>query len=296
MIEIKQLSKSFGYKEVLKHVDLCIPTSSIFGLIGPNGSGKSTLLKIMSGVMRPDEGSVQYEGEFVYENPEVKSNILLLSDEPYYFFHATIKEMKEFYAQFYPGFNEEIYQRFLNIFQLDEKKRIQNFSKGMKRQAFLCIALAISPKYLFLDEAFDGLDPMMRFVLKKELANLLVEKEMTVIISSHNLREMEDICDSFGILEDYHMITSGNLSETKEEIHKIQLAFREEMSKDAFNELDLLSYKAHSRVVNMVVKGDIEEITKVLKAYQPLLMEVLPVSLEEIFLYEMEKRGYGQYE
>lgn len=296
MIEMKQLSKSFGNHQVLKDLNLTIPTGRIFGLIGPNGSGKSTLLRIMAGIVQPDAGMITFDGQSVYENEAVKSNVLLISDDPYYFFHATIQDMKAFYQVFYPEFDEEIYQRYLRIFQLNEKSRIQNFSKGMKRQAILCIALAISPKYLFLDEAFDGLDPMMRLILKKELAKLMEEKQMTVIISSHNLREMEDICDSFGIIEECSIATSGDLHETKEHIHKIQLAFKEVVEKEFFEALDLLSYQAHSRVVSVVVKGDIEEIQAYIQQKEPLLMEVLPVNLEEIFLYEMERRGYGQYE
>lgn len=296
MIEIKDISKSFGNHQVLQKVQLTIPTGRIFGLIGPNGSGKSTLLRILAGIMRPNEGCVYYDQQPIYEMPATKENVLLISDDPYYHFHATIKDMKEFYQVFYPQLNEEIYQRFIKIFQLNEKQRIQNFSKGMKRQAFLSIALAIAPKYLFLDEAFDGLDPMMRLLLKKELIKLIEEKQMTVIISSHNLREMEDICDSFGILEEAKIITSGDLLETKGNIHKVQLAFKEEVEPSFFTSLDLLSYDASSRIVSIVVKGDIEIITNYLQQKEPLLLEVLPVSLEEIFLYEMEKRGYGQYE
>lgn len=296
MIEIKQISKSFGTHQVLKQLELTIPTGRIFGLVGPNGSGKSTLLRMMSGIMKADEGNVLYDGQEVYENEVVKSDILLISDEPYYFFHATMKEMKQFYKTFYPNLDEEVYQRYLQIFQLNEKKRMQNFSKGMKRQAYLCIAFAISPKYLFLDEAFDGLDPMMRLVLKKELAKTIAEKQMTVIISSHNLREMEDICDSFGLLEECSIVTSGDLQETKDNIHKIQLAFKEKVEKSFFEKLDLLSYDANSRVVSIVVKGELEEIQTYIQQRHPILMEVLPVNLEEIFLYEMERRGYGQYE
>lgn len=296
MIEIKDISKSFGNHQVLQQVQLTIPTGRIFGLIGPNGSGKSTLLKILAGIMRPNEGYIHYDQQPIYETPTTKESVLLISDDPYYHFHATIKDMKEFYQVFYPQLEEEIYQKFIRIFQLDEKKRIQNFSKGMKRQAFLSIALAIAPKYLFLDEAFDGLDPMMRLILKKELVKLIEEKQMTVIISSHNLREMEDICDSFGILEEAKIITSGDIFETKNNIHKIQLAFQEEVEPSFFTSLDILSYKATSRVVSIVVKGNIEEITTYLQQKEPLLIEVLPVNLEEIFLYEMERRGYGQYE
>ena len=229
MIEIKALSKNFGSHIVLTDVNLNIPDGSVFGLIGPNGAGKSTLLRILSGIVKPDVGGVLYDGNNVYENPEVKQNILMISDDPHYFFHASIADMKEFYKVWYPQFNERIYHQFLSIFKLDEKKPMADFSKGMKRQAFIAIALAIAPKYLFLDEAFDGLDPIMRLTFKRAIMEMIEEKEMTVIISSHNLREMEDICDSFGILENGNISTSGDLDTTKDNGNW------EVVSKDSYN-------------------------------------------------------------
>lgn len=241
-------------------------------------------------------GGVLYDGNNVYENPEVKQNILMISDDPHYFFHASIADMKEFYKVWYPQFNERIYHQFLSIFKLDEKKPMADFSKGMKRQAFIAIALAIAPKYLFLDEAFDGLDPIMRLTFKRAIMEMIEEKEMTVIISSHNLREMEDICDSFGILENGNISTSGDLDTTKDNIHKIQLAFPKEKEKEDFAQLDLLSIHIQSKVVNLVAKGNIDKIQNYLKTMNPLMMEILPVNLEEIFIYEMERKGYGLYE
>ena len=166
----------------------------------------------------------------------------------------------------------------------------------MKRQAFIAIARAIAPKYLFLDEAFDGLDPIMRLTFKRAIMEMIEEKEMTVIISSHNLREMEDICDSFGILENGNISTSGDLDTTKDNIHKIQLAFPKEKEKEDFAQLDLLSIHIQSKVVNLVAKGNIDKIQNYLKTMNPLMMEILPVNLEEIFIYEMERKGYGLYE
>ena len=296
MIELNAITKRFGNNTILDHLQLRIPEGSVFGLIGPNGAGKSTLLKMMSGIMECDEGSITYDGVGVYENPMMKQDILLVSDDPYYFYHATIKDMKDFYQLWYPRFNQQVYRKYLEIFQLDEKKPITTFSKGMKRQAFLAIALAIAPKYLFLDEAFDGLDPIMRLTFKRAITKFIEEKQMTVIISSHNLREMEDICDQFGILENHAITTSGDIYETKENIHKIQLAFSTVCQEDMFQDFDVLSLKIQSKVVNMVVKGNIEEIKERLRSMQPLMMEVLPVNLEEIFIYEMERKGYGVYE
>lgn len=221
---------------------------------------------------------------------------MLISDDPYYFPHATIDTMKDFYKNWYPSFNETTYNQFLDIFSLPLHKPIKDFSKGMKRQAMLAIALAIAPKYLLLDEAFDGLDPVMRLTFKRAITSLIENKEMTIIISSHNLRELEDICDYFGILDNGMISTSGDLFETKDNIHKIQIAFKEELNKDRFDHLDLLSFKKQSRVINMVVKGNIEDIKTYLYTLNPLMLEVLPVNLEEIFIYEMERKGYGIYE
>lgn len=296
MIEIKSLCKQFDANIVLSNINLSIPDGSVFGLIGPNGAGKSTFLRLLTGILKEDVGEILFDGKEVYENPEVKQNILMISDDPHYFFHATIKDMKEFYQVWYPQFDEGTYRKYLDIFKLDEKKPMANFSKGMKRQSFICIALAIAPRYLFLDEAFDGLDPIMRLTFKRAITKLIEEKEMTIIISSHNLRELEDICDQFGILENNTISTSGNLDEAKENIHKIQMAFTNPVSKDMFDTLDLLSINIQSKVVNIVVKGNIEEIEIYLKSLNPILMEVLPVNLEEIFIYEMERKGYRSYE
>lgn len=293
MIEIKDVSKSFGNKVILDHLHLTIKQGCVFGLIGPNGAGKSTLLRILNGILKADEGSALYNGIDVYENVPVKNDILFISDDPYYFTYATMKEMKEFYQLWYPLFDEGTYQYYLTLFHLDEVKKIKDFSKGMKRLALLCIALAVSPKYLLLDEAFDGLDPMMRLHFKRAVNQCIEEKEMTIIISSHNLRELEDICDSFGILDNGRITTSGDIDQTKSQIHKIQLAFLEQVNKDVFDELDVLSMNLQSRVVNLVVKGDIDEIKEFLSRLSPLMMEILPVNLEEVFIYEMERKGDG---
>ena len=296
MLKIRSLTKKYKDKVVLMDMNLDIKNGSVFGLIGPNGSGKSTLLRIMAGISKPDIGCVCINEEKVYDNPDIKKDILLISDDPFYFFNASLKDMKDFYRLWYPNLDEKIYEKFRSVFSLDENKPLKNFSKGMKRQSFIVLALAISPKYLFLDEAFDGLDPVMRLTFKRAISKLIEEKEMTVVISSHNLRELEDICDTYGILEDNKIYTSGYIDDAKENIHKIQLAFPSEKTKDDFKELDVLSIHIQSRVVNLVVKGDIEKIKNYLQTMEPLMMEILKVNLEEIFVYEMEKKGYGVYE
>lgn len=266
MIEIKDVMKSFENKNVLNHLNVTISS-----------------------------GSILFDGKDVYENPDVKKDILFISDDPYYFHFATIDEMKDFYLTFYPQFNLETYQHYVDLFRLPQNKPLKDYSKGMKRQAMFALALAIAPKYLLLDEAFDGLDPVMRLAFKKAI-NQMIDENMTVIISSHNLRELEDICDSFGILDNGCMTTSGDLYDIKDHIHKIQLAFKEELNKEEFSHLDVLSFHKQSRVINMVVKGDIEKIKDYLRMFNPIMLEVLPVNLEEIFIYEMERKGYGVYD
>ena len=295
MILIQSISKHFKNKEVLRNLNLVIPEGSIFGLIGPNGAGKSTLLKAMVGSMRPDSGKIEIDGENVWDNPNAKQKVLLLSDDPYYSMNDTLKTLKSFYSFWYPTMNMAVYEKYVDVFQLDENKPLKNFSKGMKRQAFIIFALAIAPKVLLLDEAFDGLDPMMRLVFKRALSELIMDYGTTVVISSHNLRELEDICDSFGIVEDCSIVTSGKIDEAKENVHKIQLAFKEEANEDMFVHLDVLKCDIQSRVVNLVVKGNIDEVKEKLCVLHPLMMEILPVNLEELFIFEMEKKGYGEW-
>lgn len=291
MLKVEAVSKKLGNKTVLENCSLTVQNGSVMGLIGPNGAGKSTLLRCICDVYQCDQGSITLDGETIHENEYLKQNILYLSDDPYYMYNATIKDMKEFYQIFYPQFDEKLYEKYLKIFKLDENKVMNNFSKGMKRQAFILMALAISPKLLLLDESFDGLDPMMRLLFKRAIGECIEKKDISIIISSHNLRELEDICDAFAILEDAHIETSGMIDDTKEAIHKIQIAFREEKNKEAFESLDIMHYAKTGRIITLVVKGDLDEIKQQIQSLHPLMMDILPVNLEEIFIYEMERRG-----
>ena len=291
MLKIEIVTKRLGNKLVLNQCNLTVPKGAVLVLIGPIGAGKSTLLRCICDVYQPDEGSITLNGETIHENEYLKGQILYLSDDPYYLFNATIKDMKEFYQTFYPQFDENIYQKYLKLFKLEENKVMNNFSKGMKRQAFILMALAISPKLLLLDESFDGLDPLMRLMFKRAISECIESKDISIIISSHNLRELEDICDTFAILEDHKIETSGSIDDTKESIHKIQMAFRDEKTKEDFKELDVMHYAQTGRFITLIVKGDLETTKKVIGKMQPLIMDVLPVNLEEIFIYEMERKG-----
>lgn len=296
MLNIRCVSKKLGNKKVLDQVNLQIQDGSIFGLVGPNGAGKSTLLRILAGVIREDAGVVTWDNEPIFDNPAVKKDILFISDEPYYFYNASISDMKQFYRLWYPSFDEDEYAHYLKLFHLDEKMPLAQFSKGMKRQAFIIFALAIAPKLLLLDEVFDGLDPMMRLMFQRALAKSVEEKKMTVLISSHNIRELEDICDSFGILDDHCITTSGDIESVRENVHAIQLAFKEEVDPSLFDHLDVLSIRVESKFAKLVVKGNVEKIINYLRSLDPVILEVQNINLEEVFLYEMEKKGYGVYE
>ena len=296
MLNIRCVSKKLGNKKVLDQVNLQIQDGSIFGLVGPNGAGKSTLLRILAGVIREDAGVVTWDNEPIFDNPTVKKDILFISDEPYYFYNASISDMKQFYQLWYPSFDEDEYAHYLKLFHLDEKMPLAQFSKGMKRQAFIIFSLAIAPKLLLLDEVFDGLDPMMRLMFQRALAKSVEEKKMTVLISSHNIRELEDICDSFGILDDHCITTSGDIESVRENVHAIQLAFKEEVDPSLFDHLDVLSIRVESKFAKLVVKGNVEKIINYLRSLDPVILEVQNINLEEVFLYEMEKKGYGVYE
>ena len=291
MLKVCDLEKRLQQHLVLHDFQMEIPDGCIYGLIGENGAGKSTLLRILAGVYECDKGCVMIDDLKLHEHAEKKAEILLIPDEPFYFHNATLSDMKQFYHIAHPEFDEAYYRRLITLFDLNDKLPLQKYSKGMKRQAFLILGLCIAPRYLLLDEAFDGLDPHMRMRFKKEIANRIEEKKMSVVISSHNLKEMEEICDRFGILENGRLTTSGSMSEQLHEIHRFQLAFAKPISEAEFNDLQLLSLQIDSRIVNLVAQGDETEIQAFLTKKQPLMMEMLPVSLEEMFVFQMLKKA-----
>lgn len=290
MLKIINLHKSFGDKEVLSGVNLEIPEGSIFGLVGINGSGKSTLLRCISGVYEANFGWVLFDEKNTYKKAEVRKEIMYVSDDLYYPENSSIKNLRDLYDSFY-DLDEERYYKYLKLFGLDEYKQISSFSKGMKRQTSLLFALAIKPKLLLLDECFDGLDPLVRLTFKKALVDLIEDEKITVIISSHNLKELEDVCDSYGILDNGLIETSGDLLASKENIVKFQLAYKREKKKEDFKEFNILSYKQEGKVITLVVKDDIDKARKSLEKTKPILMDELPVNFEELFIYEVESRG-----
>ena len=285
MLEIKNVTKAFKDKSVLDDVSLNIDHGSIFGLVGVNGAGKSTLLRSVAGIYSLDDGLVLFEGLDTHIDVDTRKRIFLVSDDPYYPYGSSIKSLKMFYKSFY-DFDEEVYQKYLNLFKLSETDNISNFSKGMKRQALLLIALACKPELLLLDEAFDGLDPIVRVHIKNALSDLIEDNNSLIIISSHNLKELEDICDSYGILENGHIETYGDLLESKANINKYQLAFKEEVDIEMFKGFDVLYKNMEGRIVTLVIKGNREDVSKKLETLNPLILDVLNVNFEELFIYE----------
>lgn len=289
MLSIKNVSKSYKDKKVLNNLSLEINDGAVFGLIGINGAGKSTLLRCIAGVLENDEGSIELDEKNTFKDTLVKRDIVFVSDDPYFPKSSNILDLKEYYSSFY-DLKEELYDKYLKMFGLDERAPISSFSKGMRRQTVLLFGMAIKPRLLLLDECFDGLDPLMRLNFKKSLIDLIEEKEITVVISSHNLKELEDICDSFGILENGRIDTYGDLLESKKNINKYQLAYSDVKEKDFFKDFDILSFDNSGRVITLVIKGEKEEVLNKLNNSNPLLVDVLPVNFEEMFIYEMGEK------
>lgn len=290
MLEIKNIYKSFKDYEVLSNCNLTIDAGSIFGLVGINGAGKSTLLRTIAGIYESDSGEVLFDGENTSTNVNIRKDILLIADDPYFEKTTTIEDMKVFYKSFYE-FDEIIFAKYLAMFGLDPNKRLSEFSKGMKRQAFLLIALAIRPKLLLLDEAFDGLDPLVRLNFKKALTELIEDRNITVIISSHNLKELEDICDSFGILENGFIKTSGDLVASKDLVNKYQVVYADDKEASDFEGLDVLHFSKLGRVITLVIRGEESKVLEELNRDNPIILDVLAVNFEELFIYEVESRG-----
>lgn len=288
MLRINNVSKGFADKPVLNNLSLNINEGSIFGLVGVNGAGKSTLLRCIAGIYKCDEGNVEFNEVDTYLNEKIRKDIFFVNDDPYYPLASNIKTLKEFYSSYY-DIDEIEYHKHLNLFGLDENKNINSFSKGMKRQTLLLFALSIKPKLLLLDEAFDGLDPIVRYNLKKSLYDFIEDNDAIIIISSHNLKELEDICDSYGILEDGKISTYGDLLESKQNINKYQLAFRQEIDESFFNQFDVLHKSKEGSVYSLVIRGDKSEICSKLNQLNPIVFDTLQVNFEELFIYEHEK-------
>lgn len=294
MIEVKQLTKIFEGERAVDDISLTVHKGSIFGLLGSNGAGKTTLLKTMAGVYRADKGNVLLEGQPVYENPQSKQRMIFLADQPYFFAQTSIQQMAVFYRAIYPNWDEQRFQQLAQAFKtIPLKRKLHRLSKGMQRQASLWLALSCKPDVLILDEPIDGLDPVMRRQVKNLLFQEVADREMTVVISSHNLREIEDMCDHVGIMHEGQLLVEKEIDDLKAASHKIQIAFRDPRHEQAISGLlEILHKEERGSVGTYIIKGSVERITEVIQAYQPYVFDILPMTLEEIFIYEMGDAGY----
>ena len=292
MIETKGLTKRFGDIVAVDHIDATIRDGSVFGLIGTNGAGKSTFLRMLCGVLKPDEGTVAIDGKEVYEDVEVKSRFFYISDDQYFFSNATPEEMMKFYRKVYPKFDINRFHHLMKSFELDECRKINTFSKGMKKQVSVICGVCAGTDYLFCDETFDGLDPVMRQTVKSIFVGDMEERNMTPIIASHNLRELEDICDHVGLLHKGGILLSRELEDMKLNIHKIQCVLLPGTEPEDMKELDIMKIERRGSLCTLTVRGSREDIETVVGGYQPVFAEIIPLSLEEIFISETEVVGY----
>ena len=291
MIELKNISMSYGKIRSLENISAVLKDGSIFGLIGSNGSGKSTLLRILCGIIKPDSGEITYDTLPVWENPLVKQNIVYLSDEQYFMPHCTINDMRTLYKSVYSGFSDKTFKKLQGIFTLDCDRKINTFSKGMKKQASVMLGIAARPKYLLCDETFDGLDPVVRQLVKRILAEEAADG-MTTVIASHNLREMEDICDTVGLLHKGELLFVRELDDMKSGLHKVQAIFEGEFDAAQLTPMSILGYSRRGSLVSFIARGTLDEINSFMTEKSPTFYETVPLTLEEIFICEMEDKGY----
>jgi len=293
MIEIVGVSKRFGEIEALHNISLSIQAQAVFGLIGTNGAGKSTFLRLLCGVLRADSGEILIEGQQVFENHTLKESLFFIPDDLFFFPNSRPIDMRDYYAALYPAFDKEQFDRLLSAFDLKPLSKISTFSKGMKKQLAVISALSARTRYIFCDETFDGLDPVMRQAVKSLFAEAMDERGLTPVIASHNLRELEDICDHVGLLHQGGMLMTRDLEGLKLGVHKVQALFDPPRRiRDDFLDLQIKSLKHSGAMHTMIIQGDSSSITTVLSAYSPVYMELLPLTLEEVFLYETEVVGY----
>ncbi|MBR6764885.1 MAG: ABC transporter ATP-binding protein [Clostridia bacterium] len=293
MIEIKNVIKRFENTAVLNGVTSTINEGSIYGLIGANGAGKSTLLRLLAGVYKADEGEILIDGESVYENPLAKEKLHYVSDELYFLPGANLLRMAKMYSNYFKSFSMEHFSKLVEHLKLDAQKPLNTFSKGMRRQAAIVLALSTRPKYLFLDETFDGLDPVMRNTVKNLFVDEVLENKTTIILTSHSLRELEDTCDQLSLLHKGGIVFEKDVQDIKSDMFKVQIAFDHDFSKDLFKELELLSFKKSGSIATFIVRGDKDDTLPRLKALEPILLEALPLTLEEVFIHETSKLGYS---
>lgn len=292
MIKITGLTKAYDKTNVLENLNCTIKDNCIYGLVGANGAGKSTLLRIVNGIFRADSGKVEIDGNEHFNSEEMKQNMVFVPDDLFFFSGYTLLDTAKFYAALYTAFDMNYFNELANMLKLNVKTKINSLSKGLKRQSALICALATKAKYMFFDETFDGLDPVVRNTVKKIIAKHMDNNDTTVIMTSHNLRELEDICDNLGLLYKGGIFFESDIDTLKTNMFKVQISLKGDFSKEDFDELDVLSFKKRGSVATVIIKGDKEEAEEYLKKLEPIILDFIPLTLEEIFIYQMEVLGY----
>lgn len=287
MLEVKNAVKTFDGFRALDGLTMTVPKGAVYGLVGPNGAGKSTIIRHLAGIYRQDSGEVLLDGQPVYENTEAKRRMAVIGDDWYYFPQAGIKEMAKFYAGIYPAFSWERYEKLKQVFPLDEKMMLRRMSKGMQKQAAFWLTVCCMPEYLILDEPVDGLDPVMRRQVWSLLLGDVAERGTTVLVSSHNLRELEDVCDHVGILNHGKVLLERSLSDLQDNTVKLQVAYQGVTEPVLPSELNILHRSHVGRVYTYIVRGSSQEILRRMQITEPVLLESIPLTLEEIFIYEL---------
>ena len=292
MIEVRDVIKTFDGFAALDTATLTVPQGSVYGLVGPNGAGKSTLIRHLTGIYRQDAGAIQIDGQNVWENAPLKARIAAIPDDWYFFLQATVRDMMRFYKGFYPNFSTERNEKLKEVFSIDEKRQIRRLSKGMQKQVAFWLALSAMPDYLILDEPVDGLDPVMRRQVWSLMMGDVSERGTTVLVSSHNLRELEDVCDHVGIMDHGKVLLERSLVQLQDNMVKLQVVFKDGMN-EVPTDLPVLHASKLGRIHTLIMRMNAEEATARVAAYDPMLVDAIPLTLEEIFIYELGGADYA---
>lgn len=292
MIRIENLSKKYDKVNVLDNLNCTIKDGSIYGLVGSNGAGKSTLLRLINGIFISDTGTILIDDKHVFENESIKQELVFVPDELFFYPSYTLLDTAKYYQAMYKKFDMEYLKKLASIIKIDLNRKINTFSKGMKRQCALICALATRCKYMFFDETFDGLDPVIRNTMKKIIMKQMDEDNTTIVMTSHNLRELEDICDNLGLLHKGGILFESDIDTIKTNMHKVQISLKDDFSKDTFKDIEVLNYKKVGSVATLIINDKSGEAKYKLKKLNPIILDFLPLTLEEVFIYEMEALGY----
>lgn len=292
MIKIENLSKKYDKNYVLDNLNCTIKDGSIYGLVGSNGAGKSTLLRLINGIFIPDAGTILIDDKQVFENEDLKQNLVFVPDDLFFYPSYTLLDTAKYYGALYKNFDMEYFRILASTLKLDLNRKISTFSKGMKRQCALICALATHAKYMFFDETFDGLDPVIRNTMKKIIAKQMESDNTTIVMTSHNLRELEDICDNLGLLHKGGILFESDIETIKTNMYKVQISLKNDFSIDSFKDLEVLSYKKLGSVATLIINDEKGTSKKKLEKLNPIILDFLPLTLEEVFIYEMEALGY----